>query len=351
MGTMKRTIGIMTGGLAAMGLAGVVTLPCDATENLEEWFVRSNGVYSAFEAAYAGNLDVLQQRLAEGGSPNGRNELGDTPLHLAAAAGQLQAVQALLDAGADSLAKDAAGRIPSQRAANEACAAACRRQEEVRRREISFFPAVAANDTAAVQEALCRGLNPNAFSEDCSNTLLGTAVQCGATETAQALLKAGANARRPLPSGLSLLHLAAQKGQAAMIPLLLEAGVDPMARANNGALAIHEAIWYGRTEAALALIPAYKAQGYNPEGGHNGYPVRMAIWRGHTRIVQAFLEAGLDPNAPAFRDEPLLVHAVRHGRTDMVRLLLHAGADKNATDSSGKRAADYATGDIAALLK
>lgn len=343
----------MVGGLAAWSIIGELTAadapPAD--DSLETWFQRSNGVYSVFEAALAGDLDVLKQRLAEGAPVNGKNSLGDTPLHLAAEAGHAALVRRLLSAGADPLAKDAAGRIPSDRAKSADCAEPCRRQEHIRRSEISLFPPVAADDCDALQQALDRGLNPNALSEDCSLTLLGAAVQAGALKTARVLLQAGADATCTLPSGLSLLHLAAQRGRTEMIPLLLAAGADPMARGRNGALPIHEAIWYGRTEAALALIQAYKAQRFNPDGRGNDFPVRMAIWRGNTRVVQGFLEAGLNPNDRDFSSEPLLIHAVRQNRADIVRLLLSAGADKNAADSSGKCAADYASGPIADLLK
>ena len=124
-----------------------------------------------------------------------------------------------------------------------------------------------------------------------------------------------------------------------------------MARSANGSLAIHEAIWHGRTEAALALIPAYKPQDYNPDGLRHGYPICMAIGRGNARVVQGFLEAGLDPNSAAFSQEPLLIQAVRAGRQEIVRLLLQAGADKTAKDTHGKTAADYANAQIAPLLK
>lgn len=312
---------------------------------------RSNGVYSVFEAARAGDIAALQARLAEGDSANGRNEQGDTPLHLAAAAGRSKVVARLLTAGADPLAKDAAGRIPSQVAANKACLELCKKYEALRRREIDLFPAVRENKADVVLAALKKGVSPNALSEDCSLTLLGAAVQAGAVETAQTLLQRGAQAGLGTPGGMSPLHIAAARGNAQMVNLLLAAGADPMAKSGNGSLPIHEAIWNGRTEAALALIPAYKSCGYTPNGGHHGIPVCMAIGRNNAAVVQGFLAAGMNPNDPVFAKEPLLVQAARRNNAEMVRSLLHAGADKNATDAQGKRAADYATGAVAELLK
>lgn len=338
-------------GCAAVIVAWGTGRVCFAKESLEDYFQRSNGVYSVFEAAGNGKLEVLQARLAEGNTANGKNELGDTPLHLAVAAGHADVVRCLLQAGADPLAKNAAGLIPSQVAAEPSCTELCRTYEERRHKEMALFPLVRANDSAAVLNGLKQGLNPNALSEDCSLTLLAEAVRAGAEETARVLLEAGAKANYTLPNGLSLLHLAAKEGRAPMITLLLNAGADPMARSGNGAVALHEAIWHGRTNAALALIPAYKEQGYNPDGRGNGYPVRMAIWRGNAQVVQALLDAGLNPNDNAFRDEPLLVQAVRANRADMAAMLLKAGADKTARDNNGKCAADYATGNIAELLK
>lgn len=347
---MKRTLFVTVCSLAAAGGMCVCQMS-QAEESLEEYFDRSNGVYSVFEAARDGRTEVLQARLAEGHAANGKNEQGDTPLHLATAAGHTETVLYLLKAGADPLAVNARGLIPSQVAATPDCAQACHTYEERRRKEIALFPHVGIDDDATVQRALQQGLNPNALSEDCSLTLLAAAIQAGAEKTARLLLASGANASYTLPNGQSLLHLAAREGRAQMIRLLLQAGADPMARSGNGAVALHEAIWHARTDAALELIPAYKAQGYNPDGKGNGYPIRMAIWRGNARVVQALLDAGLNPNDNAFRDMPLLVQAVQANRADMAAMLLKAGADKTARDNNGKSAADYATGSMVDLLK
>lgn len=341
----------MGGVCLALGGAGVCAAAAPAYEKLLPWFERSNGVYSLFEAARAGDVAVLKARLEEKDAPNAINELGDSPLHLAAAEGRVEIVELLLQAGADALQKNRAGKIASELAKDEATREACRAGEALRFRELKLFPAVRADKVEVVSEALKQGVSPNALSEDNALCLLGVALEAGALQSLKVLLAAGAKADYVQPNGKSLLHLAAGLGRAEAIPLLLAAGADPMHRAGNGATALHDAIWSGRTAAALALIPAYQPQGFNPDGWGNGYPVTMAIWRGNLAVVRGLLEAGLNPNDPAFAAEPLLVVAVRNNRPEMVELLLRAGADKNARDAAGKSAVDYATGAVAELLR
>src|SRR5207302_9165656 len=59
------------------------------------------------EAAGNGNVAAVRKLLAAGNSPDGRDELGNTPLMLAALGASLEAFQALCEAGADLNAKNA----------------------------------------------------------------------------------------------------------------------------------------------------------------------------------------------------------------------------------------------------
>lgn len=339
---MKCALYTMMGGVAAVWAAGLAAeVSPRHEEDLSAWFERSNGVYSIFEAALAKDAATLEARLREGDAPNARNELGDTPLHIAAAAGAGDIATLLLEAGADPLASDAAGRIPSAVAANDACREICRRFEARRHAELALFPLVQSGKYAELQAALSAGANPNALSQDNSLSLLAAAVQSGSVEATRLLLAAKANPNFTRADSKSLLHIAAAAGRAELIPLLLEAGADPLASGGNGAMAIHDAIWAGQTAAALALIPAYKAVGFNPDGKGNGYPIVMAIRNGNSAVVRALLQAGLDPNSPAFAAEPLTVLAARLKRPEILQLLLQAGADKTARDASGKTADDY----------
>ncbi len=97
--------------------------------------------------------------------------------------------------------------------------------------------------------------------------------------------------------------------------------------------------------------------------------------RNDVEIVKLFLDAGMKVKTPTqeemekeqgnrkkggqggppngMRMMPItpLIDAVKSGHKEMVILMLEAGADKAATDSEGKTAADYATGELLELVK
>lgn len=342
-------------------------------EPLSGWFSpRGLGTNSVHEAALHGSVEALNARLQgpvtqydpygdikkvvpvtpeTRPSVNAPNEQGDTPLHLAARAKQAKMVQALLNAGADCLAQNAEGKIPRELTTAKKVVELLEQAETLRRQELALFDAVRKGDAKTVRLALQNKLNPSARTEKNDASLLSEAVEHNRLEIARLLLEAGADANEVLPNKRSALHLATAKNNVAMIDLLLKHHADPMRQAGNGAYAIHDAIWSGHVDAAIRLIPCYKSSGFCPESGMSGYPIRMAIGRNRPKVVKAFLDAGLNVNDARFADEPLLVQAVKRDRPEIVRILLAAGADKTAKDKEGKRAADYATGELAELLK
>lgn len=317
---------------------------------------RSNGIYSLYEAAAAHAPEVIAARLNEGAAVNLPDEQGNTALHIAARANDNNIVQMLLSGGADPMVKDAQGHIASELTTDEGCRMNLARAEALRAQEIALGESILRHDLRAVHQAMRARLNPSAFAGDGENTFLMLAVRENQPEIVAALLSAGANPNVVSPvHQYGILHIAVQSGRADMIPTLLAAGADPLQMAENGATALHDAVWNSDGAAVRALLPAYKACNFIPSESGQPAPLAMAVSRGNTAIVKLFLEAGCDPNAKGTgkhrADDPVLHIAAKVGKADIVQLLLEAGADKNARNYDGQTAAEIAAPAVADLLR
>src|SRR5215471_8117156 len=81
-------------------------------------------------------------------------------------------------------------------------------------------------DTAAVRALLAEHVDPNAPGKD-GTPALHWVVRVDDLETAQLLIRAGADAKFADRYGVTPLYLACTNGNSAMIRLLLDAGADP----------------------------------------------------------------------------------------------------------------------------
>ncbi len=313
---------------------------------------RSNGVYSLLEAAAAGDEATIEARLAEGGNPSQVDELGNSPLHYAAKGKSARALQLLIVAGADPALRDAKGRTPREVCCHAEFIAPLQAAEEARLRELELDALVDKGDEAAVRALIAQGVSANARSANNEGTLLLHAVLRGHAGVVNALIEGGADVNAPTFHGrLTPLHMAAAKGDAALIRTLLAARANPMLQSENGAYPLHDAIWKKNLEAVRALLPSYADINFSPKGGPHGSPLNMALSYGNVEVLRAFLEAGFNPNDMRLRPEPPLILAVRSGSAGCVQLLLDAAADKQMKDARGKTAADYASAELAPLLR
>lgn len=340
---------LAAGGLSLLGSAA-------AEVGLPAVMYRSNGVYSLFEAAAANAPAVITARLSEGAVVNLPDEQGNTALHIAARAGHNDCVQLLLSGGADPLAKDAQGHIPSEITTAEDCRMNLARAEALRAEEIKVAERILAHDLDAVHQAMRARINPSAFAGDGVNTFLMLAVRENQPEMVKALLAAGADVNVISPDEqFGILHVAVQCRRADMIPMLLAAGADPMQMASNGATALHDATWNGDGACVRALLPAYKSCNFTPSESGQPSPVGMAVSRGNAALVKLFLEAGYNPNLKGEGrhrgDEPMLHTAAKTGNPAIVEMLLNAGADKTARNRDGQTAAEVAKPDVVELLR
>ena len=156
----------------------------------------------------------------------------------------------------------------------------------------SIAEAAMRGDVAAVRAMMRQGVNVNAAQGD-GMTALHWAANRSDAVLAQLLLQAHANVKATTRIGaFTPLHIAAQNGSGGVVRALLRANADVRALTSDGVTVVH-----------------------------------LAAMGGDTAIILSLLKAGADVNAiePSWGQTPLMLAAAR-GRADAVRILLANGA-------------------------
>ena len=315
---------------------------------------------------------VVARVISQAGlDPNAEDDGGKTPLHCAADSGDGDVIEALQAAGADLNARDVQGKTPLHHAVRAALdeedrvpleatpngraspMSGYRRRSRVRCME-------------AVRALLDAGADPNARAEDETygtphgpgETPLHYAADRGHAEIVRALLEAGAEPNvwatwDPTPDGVgeTPLHHAAHRGHAEVVRVLLGAGAEFNARAIDDGTdrnpnrvrqtPMHHAAHSGHDD-VIAVLRAAGAD-VNAGDSHRETPLHYAVHWDRADAVRALLKAGADPNATDNAGRSPLHHAPPahrrlrrdHGRAEAVRAVLEAGARPDAKDGDG----------------
>lgn len=160
----------------------------------------------------------------------------------------------------------------------------------------------------------------------------------------------GQRLRDPDGLGPNLLHVAANKGNAEVLGLLLRApGLsrsDVLNAPHFGMTPLYMAASTGNVDAVHALLDA----GARLDTDAVASPLHVAAEQRSPAVLAALLERGLA--SPSVRDTnqatPLHV-AARKGNTEHCRLLVEAGADLDARDSLERTPRQVAAGNAAVL--
>ena len=266
-------------------------------------------------AARNGNADIIGQLLAAGVDPNDPRQAvntGETPLMHAARSGQIAAVRALVEAGAD---------VDAQEGWNG---------------QSALMWASAEGHVPVVEALLAAGADIRARSNSGATPLLfGT--RKGSMGAVHALLAAGADVNESRPDGAAPLLVAVVNGHEDLVDLLLAAGADPNAEGGSTRLTVQ-----GIRAQAMPL--QIRKLGYSEResegivrGNIFGRPLQAAVHVANWHISDQFISVNID-------------------RLRVVRALLDHGADVNGRNSmeeprwSGARYRRHMTGATAFML-
>lgn len=305
---MRKLLGIF----AAVALSSTAATP--TIEDIDS-AIRSN------------DLTKLSQLVQSRDAANVCNGLKATPLHYAAIYGSVEALQFLLEKGADPNAANQSGATPLILAAWNF--------ERAR---------LLVERGAVVNAATNRGITP----------LLVAAAASGNVNTVRYLLDKGADLRAHNADGEDALTRAAFSGDVETLKLLLDRGADPKRADAFGYTALMNAITFRDAQRVRLLLAAGSdPNAFNTSGGivKNGplalrhlSALMLAAPFSDQETITALLKAGARVNEKDIRGmTPLMLSiAADHAQPATVRQLIAAGADVQAKDNNGDSVLDWA---------
>ena len=225
-------------------------------------------------------------------------------------------------------------------------------------------------DTAAVRALLAEHVDVNAPGKD-GTPALHWVVRVDDLETAQLLIRAGADAKFADRYGVTPLYLACTNGNSAMIRLLLDAGADPNSIDTTGQTALMTAAGVGDLESVKLLLDRGAAVDTR-DRNFQQTALMFAVRENHPNVVRLLIQRGANVNAQTRQGEtpgwilpnsvpgfghgvgivrgglpergsryfipgtltPLL-YAARDGRLDPAKILVDAGAELEKADANG----------------
>lgn len=346
-------------------------------------------------AVETGRADLLDYLTEQGLFLEERMQ-GKTPMHLAAAAGEVRVLQKLAGLGADPAVLDFLKRTPMHFAVQEGRDAAVDfllAQESARRGlnladshdETSLMIAAGKNMIAAAEKMIAAGAEVNKIGNN-KIAALHVAVTKGHVVMARMLLQHGADAGKAVKFDPPLTHLIHEKDYAEMLKALTENGANVNATNSDGYTALRSACEMGNSDKIKALLKAgadpnlpdrfgvyplfsfmqsyiYRYEnksgilemlldaGASPDGGgrqgssQSGTPLHLAAAFGRLDAVKLLIRHGAKVDILAGQTErtPLL-EAAANGHSGVARFLLESGADPLKTDMMAYGLLHFAAG-------
>ena len=302
-------------------------------------------------AAFLGHADTARLLIENGADVNTENYEGETPLNAATVdweatefiAGLLQIE---IDEERVKSGRSSVVELLDQYDAKLGAANSNSRGDEL-------CEAAAAGDIEAVKAELNEGADPNARDSELGATPLSWATLFNHVEVAEFLIQKGADVNARNRDGGTSLHGAAFLGHADIAALLIQKGADVNARNDKGESPLDAsrvdweitrliASWLeieldqGKVETGRTAVVEILQQHKSTDTIRPGDDMCSAVRRGDIEAVKGLLTKGADPNTgdDQFGVSPLSWAALL-GKTEIAELLIQKGADVNARNRDG----------------
>ena len=287
-------------------------------------------------------FEVSAKLISVGADANTSNEDGETALHCASKAGNLDHVQKLVKAGAGAEARDKHGNTPLLLAAENGhaqtvCALAdagaavdvCNRHGET-----AVHLAAKKGHTNVVVQLAVHGAPLDSFDQ-IGCTPLFCAIHGGYTDTAHELRKAGATVEGKDKDGNTSLHHAVKTEHHELVKALVEAGANVQALNRDGESALLLAAKLDSTLAATSLLQAGATNDEHDNDGNT--PLSVASKRGNGELCCELVRHGakVDDTISFFA---CLSNVTMAGDIGLLARLVTIGASINQRDKNGSSA-------------
>ncbi|KTG41094.1 hypothetical protein cypCar_00002539 [Cyprinus carpio] len=266
-----------------------------------------NEITSALFKAVRRNLDgVVAALLDHGADVNSCNELGYTPMLLAAELGNAEAFKVLVSKKA-------------------------RLDERLPNQISGLHLAIQSGSVQIVKILLDKGIDPNITGPK-DQTPLHLSALHNQPALMALLLRVGAQINSVTQDGFTPLHLASQSGHTEAVAQLLEGKADIRVKDKQGRTALHWAAAQGEVGIIQLLLDA--GSDANATEKEKKTPLHLAAMEGHTKAVSALLAGKARIGAKDMDGCSPLHHTARNGKESTAGVLLASGKSKNVDDKN-----------------